>query len=1066
MSIGKITNSLTSATIEPSFSLVQFNFDFTYKKSEAPVEYKAVGNALSISRRHNAENGSAHRTAMKLSWLFEQIIPNTPELLKAYGQRVSDILQTPGINPVGSTADGPFRDFVGADCTYLWAAATSGIPALGVHLLACMLARAWDAQQATAIWVELVQSRKAEILQNLSQNVIVSETSIAAARQDILRAELGDWDTSARAWLGQADTAELTNREKFLRVTNRISLTTGNNTSPYPNVISAWTEGMRTLERHFEGTSQQISDGAVLYAISSWHLYPDLAYFGRGVETIRFGDHLFTKPATMTLGLNEVKTCPENRGIHWSLALSHLLYYGDPVPVEAVQDRTRVSIPQFQVVILGAVLESWRVPASQRLNAVRWIKALWDYLNNHKINGLTEYHLSESTSWLASLAGAADTILSAVDTNNSSLLGRYENYLSHGELHGREFLLASGEDLEPYFGLCNPSIMAALQEPLDVDAGVQYLRQICQVLGLGEGEAIICYSEVRKGWGYFEYCTGISHPTGGDTSRHARWLKIAPVSNSDKSNCYHSSHKRSQLNPLAETDLGARMAMIQSRGEIAFSLQEGSLGDEKLSSIQASSRQSGYLVWDDPPSSFARAGNCVASANCCNCLEPRVTRDGFNSQESTKILFSRYRGTSNVQGQFELYIRSTLSQPLNSPRFDEAISRERMKAVKPQNGLHWFECRRPNPNRIWDYLGTFGRSLPEEADMEEPLPASLNLDWKYSHARTAELIFKRFVPRPSRDWVLSLELVGVISQIYKGLPSATISLEVLEYPLLEGHWTKLGETSGTVSMAHGTGLLLDCMSREGTLACIAMMQTGVSNIRPEELEGVMAMSADNSIFVAAALLSDPCEKPHPTKIRHIVGNVGFAGLSLMVTPAQSLKIYPRDKGVRVLPQSLIYEGERKDTFKDTSLHISFTGQRLPLVITDMDTIDQGIFYVQSIVSLWDKGKHIADLDLLKLSDLDITRVELECSCLEVKAYDSERDMRKLESWQDVLTPPRRTAIMQSYGNWPARLAAVALLTQEQKGHVVAVLGPGPLCWKCLEELFQIPEDHMPEILID
>lgn len=842
MSVGKITNSLASASIEPSFSLVQFNFDFTYKKSEAPVEYKAVGHALSISRRHNAENGSAHRTAMKLGWLFEQIIPNTPELLKAYGQRVSDILQTPGINPVGSIADGPFREFVGADCTYLWAAATSGIPALGVHLLACMLARAWDAQQATAIWVELVQSRKAEIFQNLSQNVIVSETSIAAARQDISRAELGDWDTSARAWLSQADTAEVTNREKFLAFANRISLNTGNNTLPYPNVISAWTEGMRTLERHFEGTSQEISDAAVLYAISSWHLYPDLIYFGPGVEAIRFGDYLFTKSATMTLGLNEIKTCRENRGIHWSLALSHLLYYGDPVPVEAIQDRTRVSIPQFQVVILGAVLESWRVPASQRINAVRWIKTLWDYLNTHKIYGLKEYHLSKSTSWLSSLAGAADTILSAVDAvdaNDSSLLGRYENYLSHGELYGREFLLATGEDLEPYFGLCNPSIMAALEEPLDVDAGVQYLRQMCQILGLKEDEAIICYSEVHKRLGYFEYCTGMPHQASDGTSYHARWLKIAPVSKPNKSTCHHSSHQRSQLNPLAETDLRSRMAMIQSRGEMVFGLQEGLLGTEKLGSIQAPSKQMEYLVWDNPPFLFSRTGNCAASANCSNCLEPRVTRNDLGSQESTKVLFSIYRGTSSDHGQFNLYIRSTLIKPLNIPRFDKAISQERMKAVKPQIGLHWFGCRRPNPNRIWDYLGTFGRSLPAEADMKEPLPEGLGLDWKFSHGRTAELILNKFVPRPPRDWILSLELVGVISQIYKGLPSATVSLEVLEYPLLEGHWTKLGDASEVGSEACGTGLLLDCMSREYTLSCIAMMQTGVSNIHPADLEGVM-----------------------------------------------------------------------------------------------------------------------------------------------------------------------------------------------------------------------------------
>ncbi len=103
MSLGKIWNSLTAASIENSLSLVQVNFDFTIQKTVAPLEYRPVGQALSDNRRLNAENGTAHRRARKLGWLFGQLIPNTPELLKAYGRRVCQILQEPGINPTGWT---------------------------------------------------------------------------------------------------------------------------------------------------------------------------------------------------------------------------------------------------------------------------------------------------------------------------------------------------------------------------------------------------------------------------------------------------------------------------------------------------------------------------------------------------------------------------------------------------------------------------------------------------------------------------------------------------------------------------------------------------------------------------------------------------------------------------------------------------------------------------------------------------------------------------------------------------------------------------------------------------
>jgi hypothetical protein len=52
---------------------------------------------------------------------------------------------------------------MGLDGTSIYAAATSGSKVIALHLLACMLARAWPGPEATAIWVELVASRKSEL---------------------------------------------------------------------------------------------------------------------------------------------------------------------------------------------------------------------------------------------------------------------------------------------------------------------------------------------------------------------------------------------------------------------------------------------------------------------------------------------------------------------------------------------------------------------------------------------------------------------------------------------------------------------------------------------------------------------------------------------------------------------------------------------------------------------------------------------------------------------------------------------------------------------------------------
>ena len=149
--------SLFSATNDSTLALGSLKLDFSIIKYEAPVEFSGLGAALSTRRRTDAEDGLHHKTARRLAALFGQLIPSTPKLITAYGLRASEIIQTPGVNPKGSWKHGPFESFVGADGTAMWAAATSGVPALGVYLLACLLARAWDAKEAISIWVELVE---------------------------------------------------------------------------------------------------------------------------------------------------------------------------------------------------------------------------------------------------------------------------------------------------------------------------------------------------------------------------------------------------------------------------------------------------------------------------------------------------------------------------------------------------------------------------------------------------------------------------------------------------------------------------------------------------------------------------------------------------------------------------------------------------------------------------------------------------------------------------------------------------------------------------------------------
>jgi len=53
-----------------------------------------------------------------------------------------------------------------------------------------------------------------------------------------------------------------------------------------------------------------------------------------------------------------------------------------------------------------------------------------------------------------------------------------------------------------------------------------------------------------------------------------------------------------------------------------------------------------------------------------------------------------------------------------------------------------------------------------------------------------------------------------------------------------------------------------------------MYESGRLHIGPEELEEVMAMSS----------LCDPSEVPAPYEVRRVIGNVGGAGIAMLIPP--------------------------------------------------------------------------------------------------------------------------------------------------------------------------------------
>lgn len=587
-SFGKLSNSLVSATCENTLALVNINADFSLIRCEAAPEYAPVGLALTNRRRKEAENGPIHAIACKLGFLFHELLPaDTTKLFKAYGIRTSEILAGPNINPQGTKDDGPFQDFVGADCTSIWAAATCGPASIGVLLLACMLARAWDYKQATSIWVELVEERRAQIQSQLQANRIVHPHSIAAANQQIGRTELAGWDTSVRSWLRRADKSMTLQHTQFKLIVDNLSMPFTSTGSTFEKVISSWVRSMDVMERLLGNLPQEACDRAVLLAISSWHIYPDLLVFQEKANKIPLNDDLVPACGVLSLGL-------EHRGnsqylTQWSLALSHLRYYGDSVAVRSRVDSSRLSISQLWFPVLGALFNQWKVPYTNFESAVEWLRDLHGVLSRAG----AEAKRAE-LSWILNLSSTAASITKSNWATTSNLI-------KHGYRHGKNFLGADrNAPHSPFFGLCNRHMMAAMSEPTNPDNGISYMRGIASSTSLKKYHLFVYYStNLNDKTIYTEWATvrpiqrvlgqGVGYRAFDEdvnttVESHVRWIHIS------------RKNEGVRLDGLLEK----RCREIQAAGEVCF-IDTETCGRE-LEKTWASPNR--YCSWRNPPSLF------------------------------------------------------------------------------------------------------------------------------------------------------------------------------------------------------------------------------------------------------------------------------------------------------------------------------------------------------------------------------------------------------------------------------------------------------------------------------
>ncbi|ETS80640.1 hypothetical protein PFICI_08169 [Pestalotiopsis fici W106-1] len=365
--IGRLQAALASATNEVTVAAANINFDFCLVKYDAPKEYQPIGALLSTQRKQDAESGSSHVTARRLAALLNGICPDTPNLLKAYGQRVSEISKTASSQESTDFANSMFAPYSGIDATSIWAAATSSEPAHGsalhVHLLASMLAKIWDPPEAISIWDELVKERRRVIADQLERgDSLPFSLATAAAQQDIPRAQLAAWDASARAWLQTANSIMAKQQTQLRLIVQNIQLPISGGTNLYSSVNEAWIKALTVMERLVSGTPQEIHDGAALLGLAAWHIYPDMQIFGAQTLDIPMQDALVKPGGVLTLGCATSASTPTS-GITWSLSLANLKFYGRPVESQGwVQSNPdHISFHELMLATLGRVMTLWNI---------------------------------------------------------------------------------------------------------------------------------------------------------------------------------------------------------------------------------------------------------------------------------------------------------------------------------------------------------------------------------------------------------------------------------------------------------------------------------------------------------------------------------------------------------------------------------------------------------------------------------------------------------------------------------------------------------------------------------
>ena len=1046
-------------------------------KIEAPAEFHGLRDGLSHIRRREAEEGLSHVTARSLGALFESVIPPIPILTAAYGKRVSEIIQRLEGAPHKLHA-GMFADRAGVDGTSIWAAATSGQSSIAMHLLACMLARIWKPTEAISLWVELVERRKQEIHEAYNDSNAAGIGAIMAAQQIFTREQLSAWDSSARSWLQTADTIKRPQQTQLMLIINNVRMPVNGSKEPYESVVRAWTSAMKAIERLISGVPQRVQDGSILLAISSWHLYPNMQVLAGEVKEIDQKDELMTD-SVLTISVSGASATKE--GVFWSLPLSRMRYYSPPVMAERhlASETSRITMEEFQVVFLGAVIAQWRQICSDEKRCCKLIACLYERFRIPK---------KVIPQWFVILANASLRILES----DGPIQAQFLKLLKLGGRRCGAFLNDPGYKQPCFLGLEYFHVL--IQSLDDVEDRINLLRRAAEARKLDHNDVIIRYKQPSRisliENDSFEFSSAIPYTR----SSHKRTIERCEISS--------FGHQRIAIGRCFKSEFSCAdrflsCGCVDPTGEECICKKNNSQCTENCHGDTSS------CCSIDPPLPFECETGCSGEGSCAGCYN-RITKTA--AEKKGEEFFMVGPGSFKEFDESQFLIRKPGEEQMTT--YEIILGDGQIAALFKRKSCATYDT----------YTKDFDDRPSATMNEIEAVVSSSSFNPKKMKLMSWG---KNRSDRGSQQQLRSFRALVFASRLYEQMKGATVSIEVIGTPIHSVHWAAplaltnedwrrskpfrrslspldghgehdgldsgfnpavhelfrdetsmetLEEASGAFSVGSTEP---DFSSPSSTIpeekterferkrsvdmesllarsfACIAWFDSGEFDITPRDLHRVIALANGDSIYVASALLVDPTIDTSEVPIKRVFGNIGRPQMSLLIPPSSPTIAEPNPCSWRLINHHT-FDGTFPNCFTSTSLHLTFTDFEMPLDVGARGLRDRQVVLLESLVSIDDRGRNIGDLDVLSMFRNNGFSLQRVCSHPKEQTTEcsGKDNVVSLDCWDEFLDLPRHIAIFRARDNWQARLGAAA--ASIQGGKRILVLPTAP-CLQCVDD---------------